>query len=378
MFEHSKRAIFLIAAGILLARGASAQPLQSVEWRLQVKSDVALVRAAPDAGGAVLLTLAKGTMVPSFEKLGEWFRVVVEAGEGGLTEIGFLAASDVEVMKAIVRSVGDFWTEETGEFHGLGLSVKVFAGAGFPYGGDVSRASRGMFLASADEILGHGYETYARVEEFGFKGLELNLDVLYRLTSRLSVGIGTGSLDASGEGFLGYFDSTGSVARLQTKPVLHITPFRLALTYTLPIHKLFNIYAHAGPAYYRAKISHQLMLAAPGYSVNVGELGTSRAFGVHGGLGLELVLTSRGCWFVEVQGRYARFKDFKGEMAYLATAPFVLPVRDSAEGGLYYTHHERYARLDVLAGSPAEGSGSRSLVYEMRSVSALTGIRLKF
>ena len=324
------------------------------------------------------MTLAKGTMVPSFEKLGEWFRVVVETGEGGLTEIGFLAASDVEVMKAIVRSVGDFWTEETGEFRGLGLSVKVYAGAGFPAGGDISRASRGMFLASADEILSHGYETYERIEKFGFKGLELNLDVLYRLSSRLSVGIGAGALDASGKGFLGYYDSGGSVARLQTKPMLYITSLRTGLTFTLPIHKLFNIYAQAGPAYYRAKISHQSMIAAPGSSENVGKLGISHAVGVHGGCGLELVLTSRGCWFVEVQGRYARFKDFKGEMAYLATAPFVLPVRDSAEGGLYYTHHERYARIDVLAGSPAEGSGSRSLVYNMRSVSALTGIRLKF
>ena len=313
-----------LGAGLFLARGASAQAIQSVEWRLQVKSDAALVRAAPDADGAVLLTLAKGTVVPSFEKLGEWFRVVVETGEGGLTEIGFLAASDVEVMKAIVRSVGDFWTEDTGEFRGFGLSVKVYAGAGFPYGGDISRASRGMFLASADEILGHGYETYKRVEKFGFKGLELNLDVLYRLTSRLSVGIGTGSLDASGDGFLGYFDSSGSVARLQTKPVLHITPLRLALTFTLPVHKLFNVYVQAGPAYYRAKISHQLMIAEAGHSVNEGELGISRAFGVHGGCGLELVLTSRGCWFVKVQGRYARFKDFKGEMAYLATAPFLL------------------------------------------------------
>ncbi len=370
--------LFLGLALLLPLRRASAQAVQSVEWRLQITAAAALVRATPDGSGAVLLTLAKGTMLPSFEKTGEWFRVVVETGEGGLTVVGYVAAPDVEVIKAIVRSVGDFWTEETGEFHGLGLSVKVSGGAGFLTGGDVSRASQGMFLAAADAILSQGYETYERVEKFRFKGPEIALDLQYRLTPWLSLGAGAGVLETAGRGFLGYYEFNSDTSRLETKPVLQITPYRLSATVTLPIHRLFNVYAQAGPAYYRAKISHQLMIAAGGYYRTVGQLAVSRALGFQAGCGLELVLTSRGCWFLEVQGRFARFKDFNGEKRSVQTEPFLLPKNERSVGGLYYLDEEPYPRLDILAGSHVESSGIHSFTYDLRSVSLWTGIRVKF
>ncbi len=374
MEKRSGIPLFVVLALLLPLRQASAQAVQSVEWRLQVKAASALVRASPYADGAVLLTLAKGTMLPSFEKTGEWFRVVVETGEGGLTVVGYVAASDVEVMKAVVRAVGDFWTEESGEFRGLGLSVKLSGGAGFLNGGDFARASRGMFLAWADAILAQDVEPYERVENFKLKGLELEGELLYRLTPRLSLGLGSGFLDATGRGALNYFVGGGASVRLEVKPIITIVPLRLGLTFALPIHRLFNVYAEAGPALYWAKLSHQMMISLWNY----GQAATGRALGIHGGCGLELVLTSRGCWFVEIQGRYARFNGFSGRKTSVIYNQFATPETRHTDGDLYFFKHERYSRIDILKNPPPESSGGRRLVYDLKSLGLQTGIRVKF
>jgi hypothetical protein len=118
-------------------------------------------------------------------------------------------------------------------------------------------------------------------------------------------------------------------------------------------------------------------MVAGGNFGNIGLSAASHAFGIHGGCGLELILTSRGCWFIEVQGRYARFKDFSGLKVSLAS-PFGLPVREHVEGDLYYIEHKLYPRLDIFAGAPPPGSGARRFAYDLKSVSAWTGIRVKF
>jgi hypothetical protein len=63
---------------------------QASEWTLKVSVSEARIRLKPDPLGPTLSAVPKGTILKSFAREGEWFRVITEPGREGFVTIGYV------------------------------------------------------------------------------------------------------------------------------------------------------------------------------------------------------------------------------------------------------------------------------------------------
>ena len=319
----------------------------SSRWELKVVAEESKVRLEPDLQSPVTAILPQGSILRSYEKVGDWFRLII-TDERGFVVIGYIYSGDVEILSEKSSSAKDYWGGELGFSKGINLSFKFSAGLNYFSGGDISNGTRGMYFSFADLISSLGYEENKKYENFHV-GYDISADIIYNFTPNLGVGLGFGYF------FTTYKNNTalenikvfGLNAYIDSIPAIRVVPIRLGLFLTLPVHSTFSICLNAGPTLYLVKYTYAFNYICPSLFPSqevTSHKATSNGLGFQGGVGVEINLNPRAIFFIEGQGRYAKITNFKGKIQsrpYYYWSFMTKAYTDTVEGMFYYLQGEK-------------------------------------
>ncbi len=376
------RQLKILWAVCLLGLGVIVLSANASEWTLKIAVEKALIRLKPDMASPVGATVVKGTILESYEKEGEWFRVIYGPDEHGFSVVGYIHSGDVEVIRENITEELDFWVEEPKTFEGLGLSLKLSGGFNYFNAGDVGEGAKGYYDIRAGYFSSAGYSLEQRKRPFN-NGFDLAGDIIYYLKPKLGIGIGSGYIYSARTSFFVvsgkdiFLETFGSTSEIRAFPI------RLSLYLSLPVHRLFTVSVSGGPELYLAEFSYYL---GPDWiDLNsVSQKATSRGFGIHGGLGLEVKMNRRTAFVVEGLGRYAKISNFEGkETKYLwvPTGPVAGIGEEriwSEEGTLYYLEQGNQSYLAILSEDPSGFTTAKKASFDLSGLSIRAGLIYRF
>lgn len=346
------------------------------QWKIKISVEAANIRLEPAAESPVVSTRPKGTVLDSYEKTGEWFRVVIGPDEKGFTLIGYLHSSDVEVVEEKIIKEPDFWEEEPEFFEGIGLRVKLSGGLSFFGSGDIDKGTRGFFDSTADFFFSSGYTVDKRPESFA-PALDISGDIIFSIKPRIGIGLGTSYIRASGKNFLLV---SGRELYLEQQvgsiPKISVITLRLGVFFTIPIHRSFSICLNGGPSLYLARYSYALETNIKDIT-DIFQKATAQNLGFHGGLGLAVDLTKRSVFFIEGQARYAKISNFEGEGKLREEVDSDI-VYSEEKGKLYYIEDEKYSYLTIRNEEPSGYKTIRKASFNLSGISLRAGLIIKF
>jgi len=362
----------------------------SSEWRLRVSVEKANIRLEPDLKSPVVTTVAKETILESYEKQGLWFKLMIKSDKEGFVSIGYILSSDVEILSEKISQETDFWEEVPEQFKGIGLRVKLTGGLGYFLGGDIGRGIKGMYDQKTDFLSSQGF--FLEGDPKSFHGdFEFTSDIIIDITPNLGIGFGSGYLRANSPSTLTFYKEALVYILEEMASVLEIgvIPLRVGLFYSIPIHRLFNISLNGGTGIYLAKYSYSLGSTWYGSGstwedINeIGHVANATGLGFHGGIGLELNLNRRAVFLIECQGRYAKFGHFKGtetilEWGALGPAGYRNFFTTVKEGSLYYLEDKNYPRLVISKEKPSGFNSVKKANFDFSGFSIRAGIKIRF
>ena len=360
----------------LLTLNIYALNSSSSEWELKIKVEKADIRLEPDIKSPVVTSALKGTILKSYEKVGEWFRVIIGPDKEGFVVIGYIHSNAVDIIKEKTTKEPDFWEEEPEFFQGIGLSVKLSGGLNYFFGGDITKGTEGLYDSNADFLSSAGYSLESKTESF-HNAVDISGDIIFNFTPQIGIGLGAGYISASetntltvsGAGLLG-------LEQLRSTPKITAVPIRLGLYFSLPIHRLFAVSFNCGAALYLTKYS--LTLDKDWTNLNsIYHKTSAKGLGFHGGISFEINLTHRAVFFIEGRGRYAKVSNFKGKETDRVFAGWKY-VDSVEEGVLYYLEDDNYPYLTILEEEPSGYKIIRKGVFDLSGFSFRSGIRFKF
>jgi len=344
---------------------ASSTSQEIVEWEIKVIAEKANIHIETSQDSPVVMTVPRSSILQSYEKEDEWFRVVYKY-EHGIVVIGYIHSSQVKVIKEKVVKKVDFWSEESDIFKGIGLSVKIFCGYDHVAAGEINDGLMG--IVDYYKLFPSYTGSYLNGQIGPFhSGFCFGADAIYRLTSRIGIGLGLSSVRWGNLDYIRLEDPI-ETHRLDSNIRVRAIPVRLGVFYTLPVSKRINLIFNAGPSYYFVKHTYNMQYNP--YFVS--QKAHGRGWGFHGGLGFELQWNSRSTFFVEYQGRYARLNDFKGlERSYFQW--------EGQEGSLFYIEYESIPpQIGIFDQLPDWYELARKATYELNGFSIQVGARVKF
>jgi hypothetical protein len=362
---------------IVLCAGAS-------EWILKISVEKANIRREPNAESPIVSTAPKGMTLDSYEKIGEWFRVIIGPDEKGFTVIGYIHSNNVEVLKEKISKEPDFWVVEPEFFRGIGLSVKLSGGLSYFGSGDIDRGTKGLFDTTADSLSAAGYSIDQRKHPL-HTGIEISGDLIYSINRRIGIGLGVDYIYTVVHNLL---IVTGNELRseqqISSSPKINAVPIRLGLFFKFPLHRLFSISLSAGPSLYLTKYSYALDTEWMEMTSLFHEA-TAKSLGFHGGIGLEVNLNRRAVFFIEGQGRYAKISNFEGEEKTKKPV-FIQEERyvgydyivTKEKGKLYYMEDEQYPYLAICKEEPSGFKNMRKATFDLSGISLRAGLIIKF
>ena len=371
-----KNHLFILLAVCFLLSNTYAFNSQSAEWELRITIDRAEVRMEPDMKSTVVNTVKKGSFLKSYEKVGEWFRVIT-ADETGFVVIGYIHSSAVEIIREKSIQQPDYWKEEPKFFKGIGLSVKLTGGLNYFFGGDINEGSRGLYDLTADFISSSGFTVERRIKSF-HQGYDFTGDIIFNISPKLGIGLGTGIIHATKQSLLIFSRADTGPHSLDSQPTISAVPIRLGLFLTLPIHRLFNVTFNGGAALYLTKYSYGMRTTWDGTD-RIYHNASTNGLGFHGGIGFEINLMQRATLVIEGQGRFAKITNFKGKSKTRTPAPSPLgDIETVEEGMLYYLEGDEYPSLAVLEEEPSGYKTVRKAKFDFSGFVFRIGLRFKF
>jgi hypothetical protein len=374
-----KKFLWLIiwGSGLFLC-SVQAWNAQASEWTLKVSVAEARIRLKPDPFSPTLSVVPKGTILKSFAREGEWFRVITEPGREGFVAIGYVLSNEVEVVEEKTLEEPDSWEEVSEEYRGAGISLRLGAGFFFFQSGDIERGVSGMFDETADVISSLG----PTVEEIGKKsmrsGYDISGDIIYNLNSRIGVGIRFNYTHASQDSFLRFnFQDPSSPYTMWNMPRITSICISPQFYYAYPLSRILTLVANGGPALYLVDYEFGRKFVIPSIEEDIHQKVKANSLGFQGGIGLEFRLNPRVDLFMEAQGRYGKISNFEGnESTYKSWHSQIWTSNE--DGFLYYEEGEQYPRLVVLSEESAGVGDVRKAVLNFSGVSLAAGFRIKF
>jgi len=364
----------------LLPLSLHALNSDTTEWKLKISVEKANIHLEPDAESPVVSTASKGTILDSYEKSGEWFRVVIGPDEKGFSVIGYLHSSDVVIIKEKIVKEPDFWEEEPEFFKGIGLRVKLSGGLSFFNAGDIDKGTRSFFDSTSYFLSSEGYTLDKKIESI-HTAYDVSGDIVLYVKPQLGIGLGVSYIYAHGTNLI--IVSGGNIplnVQIGSRPEISTVPIRLGLFFTLPIHRLFSISFNSGTSFYLTKYSYSLYTDWKDLK-NIFQTATARNLGFHGGIGLEVSLNQRAVFFIEGQGRYAKISNFKGKeivTEWSVTQSYIGYVHSEENGTLYYLENDKYSYLAIREEEPSGFKTIRKATFDLSGFSLRVGFIVKF
>ena len=272
------------------------------------------------------------------------------------------------------------------------FSIKLTGGVGSIYVGDINK-----HLESFDNYLSGmtNYEAgYTRTLHYvsDLEG-EIRLDI----SSKFAISIGTGFMTGKNKSYFEYegpFPFHTNWEHIQSyflKPKVKTIPLELKIYYSLPLIFRTNLFLDIGLGYYFSKASlykcHWSSGRGGWWSIYTKEEKydvSSNGFGFHGGIGFEYSIANNLALVLEVQGRYARRSNLKGNRYFsIGTGSHY----DEEEGTLYIGERdltdegygENFPDL-IISSSKPSGEGFRNIKEVSLNLSGITfrvGVRIK-
>jgi len=358
--QYSSLMVLLLSGILLFPAFASGQDL--FEWELRVIVEKANIHLEPNENSTVVITVPQSSILRSYEKEGEWFRVIFQQ-ESGIVVIGYIHSSQVKVMKEKVDQKIDFWGEESDFFKGIGLTVKISFGFNHIAAGEINRGIRGVVDYYKYLISYWGHELDGDVEPF-HSGFDFGADAIYSLTSHIGIGLGVSYIRWGNSSSL-LLKDVDYPKRLDSMPWVRAFPVRLGAFVTLPVFRKINVTFNAGPAYYFVRYKYNM--AYQPYTVV--QKASGQGLGFHGGIGLELEWNSRATIFIEYQGRYAKFNNFEGVEFKSGT---------KEEGPLFYIEDEGMPQITIYDEAPQLYDTVRRADFDLSGFAIRVGAKVKF
>lgn len=337
-----------------------------IEWEVRVTVEKANIHMEPSEKSPVVMTVPRSSILQSYEKKDDWFRVVFKH-ENGIVVIGYIHSSQVKAIKEKAVKKTDFWSEESDFFKGIGLTIKVFVGYNHIAAGEINNGLTGLvdyhkYLVS---YTGHYFE--GQIKPF-HSGFDFGADAIYSLTSRIGIGVGLSYVQWGSYDYIPLSNPSYN-RRLDSTIRVNALPVRLGIYYTLPLFRKINLTLNAGPTYYFAKHNYNLQYR-PYYVV---QDANGQGWGFHGGLGLELEWNSRSTLFIEYQGRYVNLNNFTGE----ERSRFHW---EGEQGSLFYiNYHESIPSIiGIFSQVPYWFQAARKANYDLSGFAIRLGAKIKF
>jgi hypothetical protein len=338
-----------------------------IEWEIRVIKEKAKIHMEPSEDSPVVMTVPQSSILQSYEKKDDWFRVVFKH-ENGIVVIGYIHSSQVKAVKEKVKKKTDFWSEESDFYNGIGLTIKVSVGYNQIAAEEINDGILGIvdsyiFLAA---LWGDYFK--GEIEPF-HTGFDFSADAIFSLTPRIGIGLGLSYMQW---GKLDYMPiaQPGSTRRLNSDITVNTFPVRLGLFYTQPVFKKINLTFNAGPSYYF--VNHDYNFNYFPYLIS--QTASGEGWGLHGGIGLELVWNSRSTLFIEYQVRYAHLSAFKGKQEGR-----IVDRRFKEEGLLYYiANGSMPPQIAVYTQAPDGYNTVRNANYDLSGFAIRIGAKIKF
>lgn len=283
------------------------------------------------------------------------------------------------------------------------ISLRLWGGWAYIAAGDVNAGTQAFFdwgktyfAPPPGGAIAGGYEPVHWGYEFGG-------DIIFELSPKIGVGIGAGYLQMSRDTpptfsaepyvmMIIHDPLTGNSTEFTVGTKMSTIPIRAGLFLSLPIGKKLDITAHAGVSYYLQAEYHADWLVGVLNSIWTGpdsRLSTTAenktaGFGIQGGVGIEYKFIRSTGFFIEAQGRYAKFKGFEGTSTSVPNEynGGVLP-SFSETGKLCYESVPMIPnspRWIMVQSAPPAGLGGtpREAVVDFSGVSIQAGVRIHF
>jgi len=352
---------------------------KSSEWELGVNTEKADVHLVPDTDSTVVITLPKGFLLKSYEKINEWFRVVIGPDEDGIVTIGYIQSQNVDVIREKIVQELDYWEEEPKFFKGIGLSVRLTGGPTFFNGGDFRKGDQGLYDDASDFVTSNGYVIERRFNSFR-SGWEVVADFVYNLSSKFGVGIGSGYMNLTKQSLL-LFKEPNTVQvwnQAGTSPKVTAYPIRLGLFFNFPLHRLVNLTLDGGAALYITKYTNTrhtnwIELDLIQHKAN------ATGIGFHGGVGFEINFHPRAALILEGRGRYAKISGFNGTGNIRKSAPLPNYYANIEENGtLYYLEENGNPFLAFFEQEPTGYETAHKATLDLSGFIFQAGIKIKF
>lgn len=376
-----RKKIFLIVCLIICLASISsyAWSQKSSEWELEVKVEKVYVHLVPDADSTTVITLPKGFLLKSYEKINEWFRVVIGPDEEGIVTIGYVQSQNVDVIRERIVEELDYWEEESGFFEGIGLSVRLTGGPSYINGGDIRKGDQGMYDTVSDFVTSSGFVIERRFNAF-CSGFEVVADCVYNLTSKFGVGIGAGYMHLTQQSLL-LFDEPNTVQawnQAGTAPKVTAYPIRLGVFFNFPLHRLVNFTLDSGAALYITKYTNSR--STNWYPIDLfHHKASATGIGFHGGVGFEINFHPRAALILEGRGRYAKISSFNGKSNIRKSVlpPFLYDYIEE-NGTLYYLEENGYPFLAFFEQEPTGYETVRKATLDLSGFIFQAGLKIKF
>ena len=369
-------AIFFIVGFLCFSSLSWSQ--KSSEWELEVNTEKADAHLVPDTDSTVVITLPKGFLLKSYEKINEWFRIIIGPDKDGIVIIGYIQSQSVDVIREKIIQELDYWEEEPEFFEGIGLSIRLAGGPAFFSGGDISKGTKGLYDDASDFITSYGFAIERRFNAFD-SGFEVVADFVYNLTSKFGVGIGSGYMHLTQQSLL-LFNEPNMFQKNQagTAPKVTAYPIRLGVFFNFPLHRLVNLTLDSGAALYITKYTNSRH--TNWYPIDlIHHKANATGIGFHGGVGFEINFHPRAALILEGRGRYAKISGFngKGNIRKSVLPPFQYD--DIEENGtLYYLEENGHPFLAFFEQEPTGYETVRKATLDLSGFIFQAGIKVKF
>ncbi|MDD8027721.1 MAG: hypothetical protein PHI34_14565 [Acidobacteriota bacterium] len=376
--------LFLVLAAVCgAAVSAFAVPgFQAVERKLRVKVENAAVHLKPGAESPVIAVLKLGTVLTSYEAEGAWCRIVPDLEKEAVSMVGYIAVTDVEVLKETAKVSRDFWSEES-TFAGIGLDVFLTGGYILFGGGDLDAGTRGLYDEMKAMLTGLGYAPKNEYHHDLNGGGQFTIGFFWRLRSRLAVGVIGDYGQAQRFNKFEFADNALDRSAYST-PVLRTFAVRPALRYGILAGGPVDLAISAGPAVFFSSFQYDRGVSYE-YVNDLGAMHDNSyyikvhqtALGAFAALDLDVRLNARAALVLQAAYRYVHPAGWEGTEKTVVWSYGGWTLDDGEiEGRLYSTTRDTFPILMVSPENP--GSGAAEAALDSSGFSLNVGVRVRF
>jgi len=376
------RACLLLFLIVSLAGAPLFAAAQKAPARVKVIAEQANLREKPDIGSSIVQQIPEGTVLEADRKEGEWYFVRYTLEDGGVIG-GWLHESLVEpvaggtpvpaaVPAAAVPAQSSGTASARSGTSAFPLEISVSAGVATLAPRDLNDGARG-FPDWFGAMVGLPAPETADILHIGSAA---EVELAYRISPRLTIGLGAGYLHASNGDEMTFADELDT-RTVSTKPSVSSGSVKA----TVRFYPGAGLYLRGALGLYSVKAGYLYRIEGDGTWTESKGSATATSLGAEAAFGGEWAVGSRTAVFAEAGLRMAGVDELTGENTDSSSAD----VKVIETGTLYFfgrmaADGNDYPLVAVRASAPAgtDYVGTRRAELNLSGMSIRVGLRYRF